>query len=384
MPNRVCSILVKLTLLSLLIIATAATGCSSGGGGTTRTTGGTTSFTGTTGTTGGAINSAGGMTSPTGGTTGTTGGSTGIIGGGTASSGVTGTTGGTTSLITGESGTTGTPDAATDAAVSDTGSALDGAGSGVIYSGVVLARTTQSGTTSSSCGAFVDLTSEYPFYLDSCPGLGPSAGSCCCMIGMSTPMPIQPPDGATVTLTSADGASTLATLLPSTPTSTTTTIGLQMYGTWDLGRWGAVVPGCYAPVGSQPWNPGDALRVSATGNQVHAFSGTLQTGSLLSGVTPSIGSAPLVIDHSQNFEVSWTPEGRENESVLLRLGAAPDVCYCTVPDSDAKVTVDSSLLSPGGTSTISLERLVISTASSDNATITLIGAVELSGEVTFQ
>jgi hypothetical protein len=60
------------------------------------------------------------------------------------------------------------------------------------------------------------------------------------------------------------------------------------------------------------------------------------------------------------------------------------VCYRTVPDSAAKVTVDSSLLSPGGSSTISLERLVISTASGDNATITLIGAVELSGEVTFQ
>jgi len=376
---------VKLTLFSLLITALAATGCSRGRRGTTMTTGGTTSLTGTSGTTGGAINSAGGVTSPTGGTTGTTGGPTGTVGGETASdSGLTGTTGGTSSLVTGEGGTTGTPDAATDAAVSDTGSALDGARSGVIYSGVVLARATQSGTTSSSYGAFVDFTSKYPFYLDSCPGLGPSAGNCCCMIGMSTPMPIQPPDGATVTLTSADGASTLATLLPSTPTSTTTTIGPQMYGTWDLGRWGAVVPGCYAPVGSQPWNPGDALRVSATGNQVHAFSGTLQTGSLLSGVTPSIGSAPLVIDHSQNFEVSWTPEGRENESVLLRLGAAPDVCYCTVPDSAAKVTVDSSLLSPGGTSTISLERLVISTASSDNATITLIGAVELSGEVAFQ
>ena len=359
MLNRVCCVSVKLIVVSMLVIIVGAFGCSGGSGGTTRTTGGTTTFAGTTGTTGGAVNSAGGVTSPTGGTTGTAG-------------------------DTGGGASTGTPDAATDAAVSDTGSALDGAGSGVIYSGVVLARTTQSGTTSSSYGAFVDLTSEYPFYLDSCPGLGPSAGSCCCMIGMSTPMPIQPPDGATVTLTSADGASTLATLLPSTPTSTTTTIGLQTYGAWDLGRWGAVVPGCYAPVGSQPWNPGDALRVSATGNQVHAFSGTLQTGSLFSGVTPSIGSAPLVIDHSQNFEVSWTPEGRDNESVLLRLGSVPDFCYCTVPDSAAKVIVDSSLLSPGGTSTITLERLVISTASSDNATITLIGAVELSGEVTFQ
>jgi hypothetical protein len=146
MLNRVCSVLVTLTVLSMLVITVGAVGCGSGGGGTTRTTGGATAFAGTTGTAGGAINSAGGVASPTGGTTdavgdaggggmastttsipnyagtvGTTGETTGggststmgasgggatmvTSGGTTSDAGVTGTTGGSTITIEGTGG----------------------------------------------------------------------------------------------------------------------------------------------------------------------------------------------------------------------------------------------------------------------------------------
>ena len=44
MSNRVCSIPVRLAILSVVVASGVTAGCSGGSGGTTRTTGGTTSF----------------------------------------------------------------------------------------------------------------------------------------------------------------------------------------------------------------------------------------------------------------------------------------------------------------------------------------------------
>ena len=155
---------------------------------------------------------------------------------------------------------------------------------------------------------------------------------------------------------------------------------------WDLGGFPA---GNYGDVSSLPWKPGDALSVVATGDAVHAFSGALQVPALLSGVTPVLGQAVLIIDRTQDFTVTWNPEGRARESMLLILQQSTHpttTCYCTAPDAAAALTVDASLLSPFSAQDCQmiLERLVASTASSDNATITLIGEVVESAVVMFQ
>jgi len=96
-PNRVCSVFVKLTVVSVLVIIVGATECSSGRGIRIGTTGGTTTSTaGATSATGGSAGITVGTTSTTGGTTGTIGntggGGTTSSGGITSYAGMTGTT----------------------------------------------------------------------------------------------------------------------------------------------------------------------------------------------------------------------------------------------------------------------------------------------------
>jgi hypothetical protein len=140
----------------------------------------------------------------------------------------------------------------------------------------------------------------------------------------------------------------------------------------------------YSAVDSQPWSPGDALRVLTTGNEVLSFSGVLQTGPSLAGVMPPIGPSPVVVDHSQDFEVSWTPEGAGDGTVLLSLPRSGSICYCDAPDSAGRLVVDANLLSPLSVEQngkIKLARLTISTVASGNATIDLVGAVIQAGPV---
>ena len=118
MSNRVRSVFVRLTVLSMLVFTMGATGCSGGSGGKDRgSSGGTTGTGGATTTTGGSISTSGGAAG-TGhatsyaGTTGTTGGSTGTTGG-TGEGGMiaTGGTGGSVATggatVTGDVGGTG-------------------------------------------------------------------------------------------------------------------------------------------------------------------------------------------------------------------------------------------------------------------------------------
>jgi len=270
--------------------------------------------------------------------------------------------------------------AAADAAIRELGFAPDGSPSGVSFSGVVVAKIDQSGTTN-AYSALAEFVTGAPFGIVSYSTNGLGVGSCGCQEGTATPG-LRAPDAGTVTLMSVE--TTVATLEPGGTGET-----------WDLGSAWRVQFGAYWLVDSQSWNPGDALTVSATGNQVHAFTGTLQTGSLLAGVVPLIGPAPVVVDLTQDFEVSWTPEGRSNEIVLLMLQGLGLTCYCIVPDSAAHVTVDASIVnafgnayytgySAPGSGRILLDRLITTSASSDNASIALIGEVAMSGDVTFQ
>jgi hypothetical protein len=127
--------------------------------------------------------------------------------------------------------------------------------------------------------------------------------------------------------------------------------------------------------------------VVATGNEVGAFSGVLQVSTALTGVTPAIGSTPVIVHHDQPFEVSWAPEGKGDATVLLSLGYPGGICFCDAPDSAGKVVVDGNLLSPTTAEQkgrIRLARLTTATVSSTNATIDLVGAVVQAGPLQVQ
>jgi hypothetical protein len=258
-------------------------------------------------------------------------------------------------------------DAATSADI-DAGTAESS--SDAIYSGVVLAMITQDQAATSYVSRAVFTTGPRPA-IGGCP-------NCCCGVEeRGLPLPGKPPDAGRITIAAPAGATTVATLDYSG----------NLYGMSDLGWPWSVPLSDYAPVDSQPWSPGDSLRVLAAGNEVESFAGVLRTGPPLAGITPPIGPSPVIVDRSQAFEVSWTPEGNGDATVLLRLPRSGSVCYCDAPDSAGRLVVDANLLSTlsvGQNGKITLARLTISTVTSGNATIDLVGAVIQAGPLVAQ
>jgi hypothetical protein len=234
------------------------------------------------------------------------------------------------------------------------------------YAGVVLAMVTQDQATTSYVARAVFTTGARPI-IGGCP-------HCCCgSEERGLPIPQKPADAGNMTLATSAGATALATLVPAAFEGGSGTF----YGMSDLG-WSWLAPlSDYAPVTSQPWSPGDALSVLATGNEVEPFAGVLQTGPALAGVTPPIGPSPVVVDYRQAFEVSWTPEGKGDATVLLSVPYSGGICFCDAPDAAGKLVVDADLLGPlslDQNGKISLARLTISTVTTGNATIDLVGA----------
>jgi hypothetical protein len=214
-----------------------------------------------------------------------------------------------------------------------------------------------------------------------CPASGTKVGDCC-FVAPPKPTdagtPPTPPDAGNITLT--DGASTLATIDPTSGVYTAVT---------------------NPPTTALTWSPGDKLGVSATGHQVDTYTGMLATGALLSGVTTSGGTATstmfsdaMSINTTSDFVVNWSEDTiATGDNVTLVLtgshgGASDGSITCFVPDSDKTVSVDKSLLAnfstTGETATVSLSRSVVSNATDANATIYLVGSVSESGAGTYQ
>jgi len=262
------------------------------------------------------------------------------------------------------------------ATTADLGMGTADSSSEAMYSGVVLAMITQDEATTSYVARAVFTTGPRPA-IGGCP-------RCCCGVEQrGLPYPVKPPDSGRITIAAAAEATTLATLVP---WAFVDGYG-KFYGMSDLG-WSWFWPlSDYGPVDSQPWSPGDALRVVAAGNEVESFAGVLQTGPSLAGVMPPIGPSPVIVDRSQAFEVSWTPEGAGDATVLLSLPRSGSVCYCDAPDSAGRLVVDANLLSPLSVEQngkITLARLTISTVASGNATIDLVGASIQAGPLVVQ
>jgi hypothetical protein len=285
----------------------------------------------------------------------------------------------------------GAPDDAGGGGAAGNGGAAGSGGAGgsrspsdLVYGGIVVATITQRD------GA----TPTYQVYADFARRslLGRAHGSCVCQQGLALPDPTSPPDAGALTLRTAGGTA-IASLAPSVATESGGMTSSSYYGDWNLGDspW-LNVPGSYPSTKSRAWNPGEDILVDAAGATVHAFSGTLRTGGLLSGVVPSIGGAPLLVDRSQRLEVTWTPDRASGEDVLLVLEQLTDdgvlSCTCEAPDSTGTLSVDPTMLSRFATTelsgTVRLARTLHSSATTDNASIDLVGEVIVDGSLTFE
>lgn len=252
------------------------------------------------------------------------------------------------------------------------GQSEGGAVSEATYAGAVLALQTE------RAGA-VTYGARAVFTTGPRPTIGGCPQCCCSRTKRGLPFPIKPPDARDITLLPADDSTALATLVADPFEDGNG----SFHGMLELG-WSWFAPlSNYALVASQPWSAGDTIEVLAQGNEVEAFSGLLRAGAALRGVTPSIGSSPVVIDHAQPFEISWTPASNSDAIVLLGLPNADGICYCDVPDSAGTLVVDSTLLS-AVSGEISLARLTVSNVASGNASVDLVGSIVQRGPVEVQ
>ncbi len=201
---------------------------------------------------------------------------------------------------------------------------------------------------------------------------GTQSGSCCYV----PPSQADGGTGGTATAVSAggitvkDGSNTVATMSPNGTTYTAVT---------------------NPPTSSLTWNAGDGLAVTAAGDTVHAFSGTVNAVALFAGVTPALSYlTPTAIPRSSDFTVTWTA-GTGGVTVLLsalkNVTQNDGVITCTSSTDTGTMTVPHALLgnlSANDTGTITLARTISADASPDNADVTLQSVTSTGGSVTFQ
>lgn len=237
------------------------------------------------------------------------------------------------------------------------------------YAGVVLAM-------ASERDARPDYVAQAVFVSGPRPTIGGCPGCCCGSTQRGLPLPEKPPDAGEITVLPGAGATALATLVPEVFEDGS---GI-LHGMLDLGWSWAGPLSDYALATSQPWNAGETLQLRARGNEVQPFSGFLRTGAALDGVTPAIGPAPLVVDRSQPFEISWTPAGDGDAILLLGIPNADGICYCDAPDAAGQLVLETQRLRLVS-GPISLARLTTTNVANGNASIDLVGAVVRTGTI---
>ena len=156
--------------------------------------------------------------------------------------------------------------------------------------------------------------------------------TCACSSGIPLPDPWQ--SAGTITVDAPDCGPSLAVL--------------SMPAAADGDRPYAGTPGV-------AWTPGDVLGVAATGaaGGVGAFSGGLVTAALVANLQPPIlepSSKPVLVPRTEPLVLSWTPEGKAGETVMLRIAQTVSEdsfvqCTCIGPDAPGTMTVPVSMLS---------------------------------------
>jgi hypothetical protein len=221
-------------------------------------------------------------------------------------------------------------------------------------------------------------TGSAGFYAIGDGGSGPSSGcagtqsgSCCYLPPASAdagtgPTPTAVSAGA---ITIKDGTTSIGTLTPNGTTYTAVT---------------------NPPTTAFTWVPGDTLAISAAGDTVAAFSGSVTAVDLFAGVNPTLSEITATnINRSSDFTISWTAK---TGSIVVSLSATkglstPDGSIsCTAASDTGTMTVPAALLgnftaNDGGQ--ISLTRESTDDASNATATITLYAETSSAGKVSF-
>jgi hypothetical protein len=146
---------------------------------------------------------------------------------------------------------------------------------------------------------------------------------------------------------------------------------------------------------SPGWSPGDTLSVSATGDTIPAFSGSIVAPHEIEGETPSFSLlSPLKVSISTPLVIAWTPS---SDGATMKLVLGNDAngnsgsVGCSLPESAGKFTISTALLTQvamgmfttsGGT--ISLTKTVTKALSVKGADVSLqASATQAAGAVTF-
>jgi len=239
------------------------------------------------------------------------------------------------------------------------------------YAGVVLASEESDGTTN-FYSAFAAFSKGGDVRLDAC-------STCCCYHSLGISLPLQPPDAAAIEVTTTDDNERLAALVPDTST---------LHGSWLLNAWGLAGVSDYDSVVSEPWAPHQTLRVTAQGNDIHAFSGEIRTGAAFDGLTPSIGTVPVGLERTGAFELAWDPEDADEWVTLIleQSSSGIGLCICSAPDSSGSLTLppDEVAKFDAGPASFKLLRSIAARAPSDNAAVTLVSQVGVTAAIDFR
>jgi hypothetical protein len=259
-----------------------------------------------------------------------------------------------------------------DGGAGDSGGDGGSSGGSLPYFGSLAASRTASGLYTIAGDFFATPDAGTP---TACPSPSVLSGSCC-----YTPPAVASDAGAS-------DAGTLALVSAGVITFTD--------GTTPLAAISPGTDGAYA-VGSDKnvtvkWTPGDKITVSAAGDVVKAFTGSLTTVDDIAGVTPALSlTTEATVPIASNLDVTWTAGNATSMVVLLTAvkGKAGDgSILCDVADSAGTVSVPTALLSKlttGDVGTITLTRSTVTTVTGSNATVELVGTATASGLLKYQ
>lgn len=152
--------------------------------------------------------------------------------------------------------------------------------------------------------------------------------------------------------------------------------------------------GLYPPLNNATWSPGQTLAVTAAGATVHAFSGSVVAPTPVTVTSPAVGTFPFPTVSTQSaLQVTWQGGSAQTsgQSKTLVVVSNQDrsrsvVCYIDTPAAP-RFTIAASSMGifagqPGGGVLVGVG--VLSTTSSDNATVTLAALTAAGGGVQFQ
>jgi hypothetical protein len=146
------------------------------------------------------------------------------------------------------------------------------------------------------------------------------SGACCYSPHVLDP-PTIPTGIPAGTFTVTDGSEVIASLLPDTEVQYSMT----------------------SANGSPLWSAGDVLKIATSGATVDPFSASIQTPTAL--VAKPGTEQEVVIDRSQDFVTTWSPDAQQGETVTLYMtvgvGAVQSI-NCEASDAAGQLTVPSA------------------------------------------